>query len=87
MTEFIKTIDCPGHEFGLEPCEEKITFRYRYNPRDPDMTYDEDSEWRSACYCYETLLCKSKRQAMLYSTRVNNDLDDAPEQHLHDDLY
>jgi hypothetical protein len=87
MTEFIKRCSCPAHEFGLPECEEKIEFRYRYDPRDPDLTYDEDSEWRSSCTCYEQLLVESRRQAILYSTRVNNDLDAATEERFYDDDY
>jgi hypothetical protein len=88
MTEFIKRIQCPAAEFGLPECEEQISFRYRYNPRDPDMTYQEADEFDTDCDCYERLSELTSElfagAASRYVERVNSLLDAAPEEYFYD---
>lgn len=101
MTEYIKEVDCPGQEFSLPECEGKVSFRYRYSSSSPDLTYEEDSEWRATCDCYEQL-CKldgvdpdsaggweeqPRPRNRQYAERVNQLLDAAPEQHFYEDDY
>ena len=54
MTMYLeRSIECPGHEFGLEPCEERIWQKAVNHPasfEDPgELVADEDSDTLCGC--------------------------------------
>jgi hypothetical protein len=71
---YILRINCPGQEFGLEDCEEKLTRRgwshgggFSYPPDG-----DEEDGWTTYCDCEEILKNRGDlKQVQAYYDRVN----------------
>jgi hypothetical protein len=72
MSEYSRSIPCPGKEFGLEPCEEDFTQRAYSTPgsfeHPGDFIEDEDPD--PSCDCAEQLEKQSPDLAKAYWARV-----------------
>jgi hypothetical protein len=81
MNYYILRIDCPGHEFGLEDCEEKLTRRGWYCTGGflgsiPDG--DEQEDWDTYCDCEKQIKLKEDDSLLQrYYDRVNELFDKA----------
>jgi hypothetical protein len=75
---YILRIDCPGYEFDLEDCEEKLTRRgwYRGGGFNYPPDGDEQDDWNSWCDC-EKQIKERGGNIQAYYDRVNELFDEA----------
>lgn len=72
--DYARSIPCPGHEFGLDPCEEKITQRGRSTGGgyfDPPE-WDEEEDLDPPCGCDKKLSGEEEKK---FWVRVWEELD------------
>lgn len=76
---YFKSVHCPGHEFGLEACEEKLMRRGWYHGGGFNYPPDgeEQEEWDSWCDCYMRIAARGGDALQRYIDRVNDLFDNA----------